>query len=249
MIPLGQPQGWEPIWADLDALPEYWRTPEPSVLAWAESLQRAGGCQACPECEHSVRSRRVLDLGCGVGRHAVSLALLGFAVTATDISLSGVKTCAAWLAREGLSATLACHEMGTLPFPDCTFDGLIAYNVIYHATLAGMRRILAEIRRVLRPGGWLYATIVAREDSKVATCQSVVRAGKCREIEPFTFVYPRFGDAPDDKFLPHHYCDETELHALLADFVIDDLRLDRREYVDDGRPQVGVHYHVQVRRR
>jgi tellurite methyltransferase len=236
VILLERLRGWESIWAGFDALPEYWRTPEPSVLDWAESLQEAGG-------------RRVLDLGCGVGRHTVALADLGFAVTATDIFPSGVKTCAAWLARDGLRATLACQEMGTLPLPECTFDGLVAYNVVYHATLARMRRILAEVRRVLCPGGWLYTTIIARDDSKVAICQADVKTGKCQEIEPFTFVYPRFGDAPDDKFLPHHYCDEAELRDLLANFIVDDLHLDRREYVDDGRLQVGVHYHVQARRR
>jgi tellurite methyltransferase len=232
-----QPQGWEPIWVDLDALSEYWRTPEPSVLAWAESLQSAGG-------------RRVLDLGCGIGRHAVALARLGFSVTATDVSLSGVKTCAAWLARQDLRATLACHEMGALPFPNCTFDGLVAYNVIYHATLAGMQSVLADVRRVLRPGGRLYATIIAREDGKVAICQADVKAGRCHKIEPFTFIYPRFDDAPDDKYLPHHYCNEIELRALLLRFNIDDLFLDRRQYIDeDGSVQIGVHYHIQACRR
>ena len=236
-MPLVQSQGWEPIWANLDALLECWRTPEPSVLAWAESLQGAGGRQA-------------LDLGCGIGRHTIPLARLGFAVAATDISLSGVKTCAAWLARDGLNATLACHEMGTLPFPNHTFDGLVAYNVVYHATLGGMRRILAEVCRVLRPGGRLYTTIIAREDSKVATCQADVQAGKCHEIEPFTFVYSRFDDALDDKHLPHHYCGEAELRGLLADFIVDDLYLDRRERVaGDGSVQFSVHYHVQARRR
>jgi ubiquinone/menaquinone biosynthesis C-methylase UbiE len=98
--------------------------------------------------------------------------------------------------------------MGRLPFSANTFDGLIAYNVIYHATLAGMRRTLSEIGRVLCPGGRLYVTVIARQDSKVVGCQADVKAGKCHGIELFTFVYPRVGDAPDDKFLAHHYCDD-----------------------------------------
>lgn len=204
------------------------------MLAWAESLRKAGG-------------RRALDLGCGIGRHTIPLARSGLDVAATDISLSGVKTCAAWLAREGLQATLACHGMGTLPFPNNTFDGLVAYNVVYHATLAGMRQVLAEMCRVLRPGGGLYITIIAREDSKVATCQADVKAGKCHEIEPFTFVYPHLDDAAGDKHLPHHYCDDVELRDLLADFVVDDLYLDRQGYVaDDGSARSSVHYHVQA---
>jgi tellurite methyltransferase len=227
-------QGWEPIWADLDTLPEYWRTPERAVVTWAEQLWEAGG-------------RRVLDLGCGVGRHAVALARLGFAVTATDVSPSGLATCAAWLAREGLSATLVRHEMETIPFPDCAFDGLIAYNVVYHTTAAGMRRVLAEVRRVLRPRGRLYVTVNARDESKIACYRADIETGKCQEIEPFTFVYLR--EAPDDQHLPHHYCDEAELRALLADFVVDDLGLVREECTDDdGVIQTGAHYHVQARR-
>jgi SAM-dependent methyltransferase len=178
------------------------------------------------------------------------MARLGLTVTATDFSPSGLRTCAAWLFREELSAFLACHEMGRFPFPSFTLDGLLAYNVVYHATLAGMRQILGEIGRVLRPGGRLYATIIGRDDSKVAVSQADVRAGKCREIETFTFVYPRLGDAPDDKFLPHHYCDEAEVYDLLTGFDIDVLDLDRREYDDrDGERHVGVHYRVQARRR
>jgi len=110
---LRQTQGWESLWADLDALPDHWRTPEPAVLAWAEQLWEAGG-------------RRVLDLSCGIGRHTVALARLGFTLTATDVSPSGLATCAAWLAREGLSATMVRHDMETFPFPERAFDGLIA---------------------------------------------------------------------------------------------------------------------------
>lgn len=237
MTSLAQTQGWEPLWACLDALSGdedehedgYWRTPEPSVLAWAESLRDAGG-------------RCVFDLGCWVGRHTLALARLGFAVIASDASPTGLAACAAWLAREGLTATLTWYEMKALPFLDCAFGGLLAYNVIYHTTVAGMRRALAGIRRVLRPGGRLYATIIARDDSRVTCCQADVNTGRCQEIEPFTFVYRH--DAPGDKYLPHRYCDEEELRSLLADFAVDDLYLDRRESVT----QVGVHYHIQAQR-
>ena len=229
-----QPRGWESIWANLDALPKYWRTPEPMVVVWAKSLWEAGG-------------RRVFDLGCGVGRHTLACTRMGFGVTASDVSPSGLAICAAWLAREGLTAALLCHEMEVLPVPDCAFDGLIAYNVVYHTTRTGMERALDELHRVLCPGGRLYATIIARSDSKVAGYQVDVEAGRCVEIEPFTFIYPH--DAPGDKHLPHHYCDEAELCDLLADFVLDDLRLVRVAYTDDdGVVRTGVHYHVQARR-
>jgi SAM-dependent methyltransferase len=186
-------------------------------------------------------------LGCGIGRHTVALARKGFATVAADVSFSGLATCAARLTRDGLRATLVCHEMKLFPFPNSAFDGLLAYNVVYHATLTGMRRALAGIHRVLRPGGWLYVTIISREDSKVIGYRPDIEMGKCQEIEPFTFIYPR--DAPDDKYLPHHYCDEAELRTLLTGIAVDDLSLMRVEYAnEDGVIQTGVHYHVQARR-
>ena len=203
-------------------------------MAWVDTLREVGG-------------RRVLDLGCGVGRHTVALARLSFVVTATDVSPSGLATCAAHLAREGLGATLACHEMETFPFPNRAFDGLIAFNVIHHTTAAGMQRILAEMRRVLSPGGRFYASVTAREESNIARYRADVETGKCREIEPFTFIYMH--DAFGDKYLPHHYCDEAELHTLLTGFVVDDLRLVHDEYTgEDGITYVSAHYHVQARR-
>ena len=230
-----QDRGWESIWANLDALPDHWRTPEQAAVNWAERLWEAGG-------------RRVLDLGCGIGRHTVALTRMGFTVTATDVSPAGLTTCAAWLAREGLAATLVRHEMEVFPFPDRAFDGLIALYVIHHTLVAGMRRILAEARRVLCPSGRLYAAVAARDEGNIARYRSDVEAGKCREIEPFTFVYSR--EAPSDKHLLHHYCDEAELRALLIGFAVDDLHLARWEYTgDDGVVRIGAHYHVQAQVR
>jgi tellurite methyltransferase len=227
-------RGWESIWADLDALSAYWRAPERSVVFWAGRLWEAGG-------------RQVLDLGCGVGRHTVALTHMGFTVVAADVAPSGLATCARWLAREGLNATLVRHEMELFPFPDGSFDGLIAFHVIYHTTVNGMQRILSEMRRVLRPGGELYITIISRVDTKIACYRADIGAGKCQEIEPFTFLYVR--GAPGDKYLPHHYCDEADVRALMTDFIVDDLGLMRVAYTDDdGVAQTGAHYHIQARR-
>ncbi|MCP4539071.1 MAG: class I SAM-dependent methyltransferase [Chloroflexi bacterium] len=234
MVTPKQTQGWEPLWSDLDALSDYWRTPEQTVALWAERLWDAGG-------------RRVLDLGCGIGRHTIALARQGFSTVASDAAFSGLAICAAWLAREGLRATTVRHGMETLAFPNNLFDGLVSYNVIYHTTVAGMQRVMSGIRRVLRPDGWLYITIISCKDSKVAGYRPDIEAGKCQEIEPFTFVYPR--DAPDDKYLPHHYSNEAQVRDFLTGFTIDDLCVVRVEYPNkDGVIETGVHYHVQARR-
>lgn len=226
-------EGWEPIWADESRVAKYWLTPDPEVMAWAEALWAAGG-------------RRVLDLGCGLGRHVVALARRGFRVTGCDISPTALARCRAWLAHEGLTAILSQHPMTELPYPDCSFDGVLAIYVIYHATRADVQRALAEVHRVLVPGGRFYVTFIARDQLRDDQLFPEVAARRV-EIEPFTFVDP--ADTECDKQLPHHYSDEAEVRDLLVGFVIDDLRLNRWEETDaQGRRKLHSHYHVQAKR-
>ena len=58
--------------------------------------------------------KRVLDLGCGAGRHTVYLAQEGFEVYTLDISLEGVEHIAQWLTGEGLQANLQQADMTAL---------------------------------------------------------------------------------------------------------------------------------------
>lgn len=226
---------WDPLWADDARIGDRWRTPSSEIMAWAETVWKAGG-------------RRVLDLGCGIGRHVISLVQQGFEVTGCDVSTVGLARCRTWLTHEGLTATLARHPMTHLPYPDHSFDAVLAFFVIYHGTRADIQRTLSEVRRVLVPGGHFYATFIARDAELDAQFRADVAAGRCVEIEPYTFV--AHSDAEGDKEIPHHYSDEAEVRALLDGFMIDELYLDRRERTNDqGNRKVHMHYHVQARKR
>lgn len=191
---------------------------------------------------------RVLDLGCGVGRHTVHLAQMGLRVVGGDISPSGLAACTAQLGERGLLPVLTQHDMGRLPFATDVFDGLLAFHVIYHTTLDGLRVVLSEIRRVLRPRSHLYLTFLGRVEENISRYRADVARGICQEVEPFTFVYLR--EAPGDKDLPHHYCDEAELRDLLAAFEIETVLPVRDAYTDEhGARHVSLHYHVQARRQ
>lgn len=189
----------------------------------------------------------MLDLGCGVGRHVVPLARASLRVVGGDLSPSGLAACAARLDAEDLPALLVHHRMDHPPFASTSFDGVLAFNVIYHTTLAGLRRIRAQIYRILRPGGLLYLTFLGRVDENIARCRADVTRGICREVEPFTFIYLR--EAHGDKYLPHHYCDEDEVRDLLADFELEEILPVRSEYTDeDDIHWVSLHYHVRAHR-
>ncbi len=108
---------------------------------------------------------RVLDLGCGCGRHAYEALRRGARVVAVDYDPTGLGDVAALM--EGMHAdgqtprgavsAVVRGEALALPFPDGTFDRVIAAEILEH--LPDDERAAAELARVLRPGGWLAVTV------------------------------------------------------------------------------------------
>jgi len=110
----------------------------------------------------------VLDLGCGFGRHAYGAAMRGARVVAVDFAEPELKevrnTFGAMVEEEVVGeASLAgtVQADGTrLPFADGAFDRVIASEVLEH--IPHDEDALAELARVLRPGGTIAVTVPAR---------------------------------------------------------------------------------------
>ena len=110
---------------------------------------------------------RLLDLGCGAGRHAFEAARKGAKVVALDMDkseLSQVTAIFAAMAEAGeipdnASGTAVNGDATSLPFPDGSFDKVIAAEVLEH--LPADQKAMNEIARVLRPGGVAAVTVPA----------------------------------------------------------------------------------------
>jgi SAM-dependent methyltransferase len=108
---------------------------------------------------------RVLDLGCGGGRHAFALLRKGADVVALDYSMAEVETVSAMFAamREAgevpadARAVAVRGDAYRLPFPDGAFDVVVASEVLEH--LHDDDKAFAELRRVLKPGGRIAVTV------------------------------------------------------------------------------------------
>lgn len=187
-------QIWDERWQS-DAGRKEWLNPDPRVLRLAQRLREAGALTA-------------LDLGCGVGRHSLALARLGYVTTAFDASLSGLQYTRKLAAEDGLGLIFERGNMNALGFPDASFDLVVSINVVYHGDESVVRQTLSEVKRVLKPGGVYHGTMLSKRNHHY---------GAGTEVSPNTFVKP---DGDGDKMHPHYFCDAGGLVSLFDGFSI-----------------------------
>jgi ubiquinone/menaquinone biosynthesis C-methylase UbiE len=89
----------------------------------------------------------VLELGCGAGMLAL-LKRKGVTLSGVDLS----NECALAARRNGYDATFSTN-LSSLPFADASFDYVVSLDVLGHIEAEEKNAVLAEVKRVLRPGG------------------------------------------------------------------------------------------------
>ena len=99
----------------------------------------------------ALRGQRILDVGCGS-----ALDIWYLAADNLVVGLDVAPTLLYWAEQHGVQPLLGDAE-GALPFPDASFDLVVAKDVFEH--LLDPTRLLREIYRLLRPGGLLVANV------------------------------------------------------------------------------------------
>jgi 2-polyprenyl-3-methyl-5-hydroxy-6-metoxy-1,4-benzoquinol methylase len=100
--------------------------------------------------------RELLDLGCNWGRWTIAAAYAGYRATGIDRGKKSVGAARRVAAQLGVEAEYVLGDVRELPFRDESFDAVFSYSVLQHLAKDDVRTVVAEIRRVLRPGGIVW---------------------------------------------------------------------------------------------
>lgn len=129
---------------------------------WGEGFLSPGGAEEVARiiAGHDLTGLAVLDIGCGAG--GIDIALVrdhgaGY-VTGIDVEDPVLDRARALVARAGLAGRIGLARVapGPLPFPPRSFDVVFSKDSIVH--IPDKHALMAEVFRVLKPGGWFLAS-------------------------------------------------------------------------------------------
>jgi SAM-dependent methyltransferase len=131
-------------WEKADAAHYEWQTAAPYIARTEAAL--LGGIQLAA-------GERLLEIGCGEGGNLHHLAVRCPEARLYGTDFSPAK---AAFARRATGALTLCADASALPLGDAAFDAVLIRDLLHHVLPALRGRVLAEARRVLRPGGRLF---------------------------------------------------------------------------------------------
>jgi SAM-dependent methyltransferase len=164
---------------------------------------------------------KILDIGCGSGRHLVFFSKMGFKIYGIDASPSALELSNEWLKEEGRACELKLHRIeDKFPYSNEYFDAILSVQVIHHNLLKDIKFTISEMKRILKPKGLIFITF------PLFGVGSKLEQWDLKEIEKGTFI-PQKGP---EKGLPHHFFTKHEIYQLFESFKILELYVDKTKH-------------------
>lgn len=184
--------------------------------------------------------KKILDLGCGLGRHAIEFAKNGFDVTACDLSNYAINNVICWGKKENLIIETKVCDMLKLPFTENSFDAIFSYHAISHTDTLGMKKVIYELKRVLKENGEIFLTLCSKET------WSFTDAGYPK-IDENSVI--KVEDGPENG-IPHFYVNLEDIYRLFNDFEIISIRhIDDIYYTDKVNHSKHYFLHLKLSRK
>lgn len=181
--------------------------------------------------------KKILDLGCGLGRHSILFGKNDFDVYCFDISENAIERTKEWSEKENLNLNYAIGDMLKLPYENKSMDCILCRNVISHSDTEGVKKIISELKRILKENGECYLTLGSKDSY-----------GFKQENWPLIDENTRLNleEGPEYK-VPHFYADYNLIKELFSDFKIISINQIVDYYEKDGKLHDSYHYHILIK--
>lgn len=181
---------------------------------------------------------KVLDLGCGAGRHLYFMANENLAAYGVDISRDGVEYTNELLKANNLKGEAVVGAVYDIPYENEMFDGLVSYGVLYYCDKKEIEQACDEIYRVLKNGGKALIVVRTTNDS---------RYGQGNEIEKNTFIINEEDDTKSafyESGMKMHFFTEEEVRELFKNFAT--MTIDKIEETSEEGKYMESNFVIQL---
>lgn len=214
-----QSSKWDKYWGKSHNL-DYWRTPAPEVLAFInENLP--------------TNNKKILDLGCGLGRHSLAFAEQGFQVTAVDYSKQALDELDSISQKNSLIIETILGNYKTRVFSDAEFDIILSYNVLYHGSKEEFQSSINLCSDYLADNGRFMFTCPTRTDEKY---------GSGIKVAEHTYKSENSVHAGDI----HYFSSEEDLRDMLKKFEIISIEKNEFHWMNKATEQFSSYWIVKV---
>jgi len=178
---------------------------------------------------------KFLDLGCGKGTACWYLAREGFSVCGIDGSASGIEFAQQWLKHEGLQGEFKVALMQDVPYDSGTFDCVVDNVSIGSTSIQTIQQILAEVHRVLKPGGAYFGIYLGKGSSITG------------QTDPNdAFFYTEITSGPIQNAATTRLVNGDDLKSCLKAF--EDIIIDRGLRTSDNQKEQVEYWYVSARK-
>lgn len=122
------------------------------------------------EKKHSLESKpKILDLGCGIGRHVIFGRQMQTDAVGIDLSEKAIRFARMFAAFCGIPEADEIFFEGNcarMPFKDGEFDFIVSHGVLDSMPLALAKQVIEDAYRVIKPAGLFYCDLISGDDSE-----------------------------------------------------------------------------------
>jgi|SRR5690554_954559 len=208
---------WDSYWGEEKKL-KYWRKPDESILQFMSRFN--------PDIQS-----KVLDLGCGIGRHAIAFAQKGFDVVALDNSQEGLNELKKEMEKQELKIKIVQGNYLEPILKKESFDIIISYNVIYHGYRDDIKKAVKLCKDYLKPKGTLFFTCPSRDDGKYGSGKKVAS----NTYRSLNSVHP--GDI-------HYFSDKKDIKEFIQGLKLISLKKNEHYWDNNGEKQFSSYWEV-----